>query len=84
MSATGNRKRAEWVSAAELTLRMSQSQVECPECGEKTLQVRDVEYGTGPCRGLNRYLLCGNCRGFNAINLRHARALVPAPQTPAE
>jgi hypothetical protein len=84
MSAIGGLKRAEWICAAEQLVRMSASQVACPECGENALQVRDMEYGVGPCRGLERYLLCANCGCFNAVNLRHARALVAAPLNAAK
>jgi hypothetical protein len=68
----------EWICAAEQLVRMSESQVACPECGERGLQVRDMEYGVGPCRGIERYLLCAKCGCFNAVNLRHASPFAAA------
>jgi hypothetical protein len=38
------------------------------------LQVRDVEYGWGHTKGLERYLICSHCGAYNAVNMRHARA----------
>jgi DNA-directed RNA polymerase subunit RPC12/RpoP len=62
----------EWVKAAEKMVFRSAHHVECPECGEKALKVRDIEYGRGPCRGLERYLMCSHCGAYNIVNLRHA------------
>jgi len=76
MSAIGNNKRVQWIAAAEQLLHMSNEHVPCPECGRPALQVRDVEYGWGPNRGLDRYLTCARCGGYNSVNLRHA-GLIP-------
>ena len=76
MSAIWNHNRTQWIAAAERLLRFSNQNVPCPQCGQHGLQVRDVEYGWGPRRGLYRYLTCSECGAHNAVNLRHAG---PAP-----
>ncbi len=73
MSAVGSKNLSEWISAAQRLALKSAENVECPDCGKAALRVRDVEYGWGPGRGLERYLVCSNCGAFNAVNLRHAR-----------
>jgi DNA-directed RNA polymerase subunit RPC12/RpoP len=62
----------EWVKAAEKMVLSSADSIDCPECGHKALKVRDIEYGWGPCRGLQRYLTCAHCGAYNIVNLRHA------------
>ena len=74
MSATGNSNRTLWIAAAEQLLRVSNKCVPCPECGRPGLQVRDIEYGWGPKKGLDRYLTCSQCGGHNLVTLRHAVA----------
>jgi len=75
MSAMGSRKREQWVSAAERLLHKSTQHVECPECGTTSLQVRDVEYGWGHGKGLERYLVCSHCRAYHSVNMRRAGPL---------
>ena len=72
MSAISKRKRDEWVAAAEQLIRFSSNHVACPECGATGLKVQDREYGVGPGRGLERYLLCQHCHCFRAVNLQRA------------
>jgi transcription elongation factor Elf1 len=72
MSAIRNQKREEWILAAARLLTRSSKHVECPECGAPALQVRDVEYGIGSRKGLDRYLSCLQCGRDNIVNLRHA------------
>lgn len=73
MSAVGSKNLSEWVEAAQQLALNSAENVGCPDCGEPALKVRDVEYGWGPSKGLERYLMCSNCGAFSAVNLRHAR-----------
>ncbi len=73
MSAVRSKNLDEWVAAAHRLVLNSTKNVKCPDCGKPALQVRDVEYGWGPNRGLERYLICSDCGAYNAVNLRHAR-----------
>ena len=81
MSAIRGKNLTEWVAVAQKLVLNSTKNVNCPDCGEPSLQVRDVEYGWGHNKGLERYLVCSNCGAFNAVNLRHAR---PCPEVEAE
>jgi hypothetical protein len=72
MSAVKRARLAEWMEAAERLALSSEKNVDCPECGRNHLIVRDIEYGWGPCRGLERYLMCSHCGAYNIVNLRHA------------
>lgn len=74
MSAVRSKNLAEWVEAAERLVVNSTKSVDCPDCGKPALQVRDVEYGWGHTKGLERYLICSHCGAYNAVNMRHARA----------
>jgi hypothetical protein len=73
MSAVRGKNITEWVAAAHKLVLRSTNSVNCPDCGKPSLRVRDVEYGWGHNKGLERYLICSNCGAFNAVNLRHAR-----------
>jgi len=73
MSAIRGKNLSEWVEAAQKLVLSSTKNVNCPDCGHASLQVRDVEYGWGHNKGLERYLVCSSCGAFNAVNLRHAR-----------
>lgn len=73
MSAVRSKNLSQWVAAAESLVLNSAKKVECPDCGEAALQVRDVEYGWGHNKGLERYMICSHCGAFNAVNMRHAR-----------
>jgi predicted RNA-binding Zn-ribbon protein involved in translation (DUF1610 family) len=73
MSAAKSKNMTEWVTAAQLLVVNSTKSVKCPECGDAALQVRDVEYGWGHNKGLERYLVCSHCGAYNAVNMRHAR-----------
>jgi hypothetical protein len=76
MNAVHRRKREQWVSAAERLVSESTKHVACPECGTPSLQVRDVEYGWGAGKGVERYLICSHCRAYSRVNLRRAGPLV--------
>ena len=73
MSAVRSKNLAEWIEAAERLVLNSTKSVDCPDCGKPALQVRDVEYGWGHTKGLERYLICSHCGAYNAVNMRHAR-----------
>ena len=78
------RKRDLWVTAAQRLVCESTQHVGCPECGTPALQVRDVEYGWGTSRGIERYLVCSHCSAYNSVNLRRAGPLVDTPLMAAE
>jgi hypothetical protein len=69
MSAVRGKNLTEWVAAAQKLVLNSANSVSCPDCGEASLQVRDVEYGWGHNKGLERYLVCSNCGAFNHLPL---------------
>jgi hypothetical protein len=74
MNADRRGKREQWAAVAGQLLHTARQYVSCPECGQAALQIRDVEYGGGQRRGLDRYLLCSHCLCFSAVNLRRAGA----------
>jgi predicted RNA-binding Zn-ribbon protein involved in translation (DUF1610 family) len=84
MSAVRSKNLAQWVAAAESLVLNSAKKVECPDCGEAALQVRDVEYGWGHNKGLERYMICSHCGAFNAVNMRHARPFADGANKTAE
>ena len=84
MSAIRSGKRDQWVSAAHRLICESADNVACPECGTPALKVRDVEYGWGTRKGIERYLICSHCRAYNAVNLRRAGPLTDKPLIAAE
>ena len=84
MSAVRTKNLTEWVDAAQRLVLNSTKHVDCPDCGKAALQVRDVEYGWGHNKGLERYLVCSHCGAYNAINLRHARPSTEAHHAAAE
>lgn len=81
MSAVKSKHLAQWMEAAEKLALISEKSIECPECGQKSLVVRDIEYGWGSCRGLERYLMCSHCGAYNIVNLRHAASNGTHPET---
>ncbi len=83
MSAVRSKNLDEWVAAAHKLVLNSTKTVNCPDCGKAALQVRDVEYGWGPNKGLERYLVCSHCGAYNAVNLRHARSISEATMVAA-
>ncbi len=46
--------------------------VACPCCGSTSLSVRDVEYGFGHDKGVQRYISCGCCGAFTGVNVKRA------------
>ena len=84
MGAIRSGKREEWVSAAERLVCESADHVTCPECEAPSLQVRDVEYGWGPRKGVERYLICSQCGAYNSVNMRRAGPLTETALLAAE
>ena len=64
----------EWVETANYLASHSASTVACPCCGSTSLSVRDVEYGFGHDRGVQRYISCGCCGAFTSVNVKCAGA----------
>lgn len=62
----------EWVKTANHLARCAASTVACPCCGSTSLSVRDVEYGFGHDRGVQRYISCGCCGAFTSVNVKCA------------
>lgn len=72
MTAAQSNKRKQWVAVAEKLVYSSAATVECPECGQTSLNVRDVEYGWGEGKGLERYMVCSKCKAYSSVNMRRA------------
>jgi formate dehydrogenase maturation protein FdhE len=62
----------EWVETANHLSRHRASTVACPCCGSTSLSARDVEYGFGHDRGVQRYISCGCCGAFTSVNVKCA------------
>ena len=62
----------EWVETANHLARRCASTVACPCCGSTSLSARDVEYGFGHDRGVQRYISCGCCGAFTSVNVKCA------------
>ncbi len=63
-----------WRVTAEALVNSSASTVHCPDCGRHGLSIRDMEYGSGTDKGLQRYLMCADCGAFNVVSLKRAGA----------
>jgi formate dehydrogenase maturation protein FdhE len=62
----------QWVETAHHLGQKSASSVACPCCGSTSLSVRDVEYGFGHEKGVQRYISCGCCGAFTGVNVKRA------------
>ncbi len=62
----------DWVETANHLASHSASTVACPCCGSTSLSVRDVEYGFGHDRGVQRYISCGCCGAFTGVTVKNA------------
>jgi hypothetical protein len=62
----------QWVETAHHLGRRSAGSVACPCCASTSLSVRDVEYGFGHEKGVQRYITCGCCGAFTGVNVRRA------------
>ncbi|MDZ4789640.1 MAG: hypothetical protein SGJ17_00275 [Hyphomicrobiales bacterium] len=63
-----------WRATAEALVSLAAHNVHCPDCGRHGLSVRDMEYGYGTDKGLQRYLMCADCGAFNVVSLKRAGA----------
>jgi len=62
----------EWVETANHLASHAASTVACPCCGSTSLSVKDVDYGFGHDRGVQRYISCGCCGSFTSVNIKCA------------
>ena len=62
----------QWVETAQTLGRNSAESVACPCCGSTSLSTRDVEYGFGHDKGVQRYITCGCCGAFTGVNVKRA------------
>jgi hypothetical protein len=61
-----------WVETAEALVKKSADGVACPCCGSSSLSVKDVEYGSGHEKGMQRYMSCRCCGAFTSVVMRRA------------
>ncbi len=61
-----------WLETAQQFGRCSPDSVACPCCGSTSLSVKDVEYGFGYDKGVQRYINCGCCGAFTGVNIKRA------------
>jgi formate dehydrogenase maturation protein FdhE len=66
----------QWAETAHHLGYRSAATVACPCCGSTSLTVRDVEYGFGHDKGVQRYISCGCCGAFSGVNVRRAGEVV--------
>jgi C4-type Zn-finger protein len=62
----------QWLETAHQFDRHSAENVSCPCCGSTSLSVKDVEYGFGHDKGVQRYISCGRCGAFTGVNIKRA------------
>ncbi|MFZ1109700.1 MAG: hypothetical protein WAN43_15310 [Rhodomicrobium sp.] len=62
----------QWVETANHLASHDASTVACPCCGSTSLSVRDVDYGFGHDRGVQRYISCGCCGAFTGVSVKCA------------
>ncbi len=68
-----NQKSADrWHRTAEALITRAATDVHCPDCGRHGLSVRDMEYGCGPGKGVQRYMMCSYCGAFQVVSLKRA------------
>ncbi len=72
MSQTSRAPFEQWRETAEQFARTSPENVICPCCGSTSLSVKDVEYGFGLDKGVQRYITCGCCGAFTGVNVKRA------------
>jgi transposase-like protein len=62
----------QWLETAHQFDRNAPENVTCPCCKSTSLSVRDVEYGFGHDKGVQRYISCGCCGAFTGVNVKRA------------
>ncbi|MDX2263920.1 MAG: hypothetical protein NW215_02980 [Hyphomicrobiales bacterium] len=63
-----------WRDVAHTLVSQSAQSVHCPDCGRHSLSVRDMEYGYGAEKGVQRYLMCSGCGAFQVVSIKRAGA----------
>jgi formate dehydrogenase maturation protein FdhE len=74
----------QWLETAQQFDHHAPQNVTCPCCGSSSLSVKDVEYGFGHEKGVQRYITCGCCGAFTGVNIKRAgedRATATAGET---
>jgi len=75
----------QWAETADCLGRRAPETVACPCCGSTSLSVRDVEYGPGHKKGIQRYISCSWCGAFHGVNVKRAGELkMPVLQVAGE
>ncbi len=72
MAETSEAPFEQWLETAHTLGRTSAESVACPCCGSTSLSAKDVEYGFGHEKGVQRYISCGCCGAFTGVNVRRA------------
>ena len=72
MTETSHAPFEQWLETAQQFGQRSPENIACPCCGSTSLSVKDVEYGFGYDRGVQRYITCGCCGAFTGVNLKRA------------
>ncbi len=62
----------QWLETAQQFGQRSAENVACPCCGSTSLSIKDVEYGFGHDKGVQRYITCGCCGAFTGVNVKRA------------
>ncbi len=62
----------QWRETAQNLGQHSAANIACPCCGSVSLSIRDVEYGFGHDKGVQRYINCGCCGAFTSVNVKRA------------
>ncbi len=65
-------KAEQWHEMALFLISNSVTNAQCPDCGRNSLSVRDMEYGCGTSKGIQRYIMCASCGAFQVVNLKRA------------
>lgn len=72
MTETSHAPFEQWLETAQQFGLRSQENIACPCCGSTSLSVKDVEYGFGYDKGVQRYITCGCCGAFTGVNVKRA------------
>ena len=72
MTETSHAPFEQWLETAQQLGQRSPENIACPCCGSTSLSVKDVEYGFGYDKGVQRYITCGCCGAFTGVNVKRA------------
>ncbi len=72
MTETSHAPFEQWLETAQQFGQRSPENIACPCCGSTSLSVKDVEYGFGYDKGVQRYITCGCCGAFTGVNVKRA------------